>query len=214
MTFIFKKTSILKRQIDEFLDVVSESSLIFEKAINYYLIGEFAEFEKRLEAVSQNEKKADNLRISIEQNLYVKTLIPESRGDVLGLLENTDNVIDKMKETLVHFSIEKPEIDIKFKNLFNEIARASREAVDKMSSGIRAFFNDIQSVNDHIHKVNFFEREADDLSERLKREIFNTEFDLAKKIHIGFFVTNVEKVSDYAKDVSERLAIYTIKRQI
>ncbi|MBN2460952.1 MAG: DUF47 family protein [Candidatus Cloacimonetes bacterium] len=214
MVFFLKKAKQLKAQIDEFLDIISESALIFEKAIRYYLNNEREEFVQRLQKVTENERKADELRIAIERNLYINTLIPESRGDVLGILENTDNVIDKMKETLVHFSIECPEIKKEFNALFNEVANSSAQAVDMLINGVRAFFNELEAVNNHIHKVHFYEKEADKLAEKLKREIYSTDMDLSRKLHISYFVTNVEKVSDYAKDVSERLAIYTIKRQI
>ena len=214
MALFFRKIKHLEVQIDGFLNLVRESALLFERALHFYLKKEMSEFESRLKSVSENEHTADKLRIEIERNLYINTLIPDSRGDVLGILENTDNIIDKMKETLNHFSIEKPVIDDRFTDMFEEVSQASLQSVDVLISSIKAFFRDFNSVNDHIHKVHFFEKEADQAAEKLKREIYATDMSLCEKSQISRFVTNVEKVSDYAYEVSGRLAIYTIKRQI
>ena len=91
MALFFRKIKHLEVQIDGFLNLVRESALLFERAVHFYLKKEMNEFESRLKAVSDNEHKADKLRIEIERNLYINTLIPDSRGDVLGILENTDN---------------------------------------------------------------------------------------------------------------------------
>lgn len=214
MPILLKRIKIIESKIDEFLDLISDASLIFQKGIQYYLKGNKEGFENRLQSVSEYEHKADEIRIEIERNLYIHTLIPESRGDVLGIMENTDNVIDKMKETLVLFSIESPETLPEFNELFEEVTEASIQGVDFMVKAVRAFFKDLQAVNDHIHKVYFYEKEADKIAEKLKRQIFQSDVELSKKLHLTRFVTNVEKVSDYAEDVCDRLSICVIKRQI
>jgi uncharacterized protein Yka (UPF0111/DUF47 family) len=70
------------------------------------------------------------------------------------------------------------------------------------------------AVKDHIHKVNFYEAAADKIADRLKRRIFASDIELARKNQLRFFVKNVESLSDLSEDVSERLAIYTIKRSL
>ena len=52
------------------------------------------EFESRIKTVAEYEHQADDLRKHIKTSLYAHALIPESRGDVLGLLENMDNLVD------------------------------------------------------------------------------------------------------------------------
>ena len=75
-----------------FLDKLSQSALLFREAIGNYLAdGASEEFEEKLKHVNDLESKADHLRRSVETQLYAHTLIPESRGDVLGLMENLDS---------------------------------------------------------------------------------------------------------------------------
>ena len=205
---------MLEMQIDDFLNVISEAGILFKKGLIDYLKDNSVDFEKRLHAVSEHERKADELRLSIEKELYIHTLIPESRGDVLAILENTDRVIDDIKEALQVFAVERPEIPEFLDDLFIELADSSIESVESLIRSVRAFFKDIASVNDHIYKVKFYEREADKAAMSLKNDIFNAEIDLSHKIHLRFCAQQIEKISDSAEDMSERLAIYTIKRQI
>jgi uncharacterized protein len=214
MPVFMKKTKELEAQTDAFLDAISEAAITFKKGISSYLYNEDSEFRKRIQQVSDYERKADDLRMEIETSLYENTLIPESRGDVLALLESIDNVVDKMKETIIYFSIENPLIEDEFTPLFEKVAEASVKSVECLVLAVRAFFKDIRSVNNHIHKVHYYEKEADSLSEELKRAIFASEYDLAQKLHLSNFASSVEKVSDYAESVSDRLTIFVIKRRI
>ncbi len=214
MAILFKTSKMIEMQIDDFLNIISEAGILFKKGLENYLKDNTNEFEKRLNAVSEHERKADELRLNIEKQLYMHTLIPESRGDVLAILENTDRVIDDIKEALQVFAIERPEIPEKFDALIIELADSSIEAVESLIQSVRAFFKDISSVNDHIYKVKFYEREADKIALSLKNEIFKADIPLSRKMHLRFCAQQIEKISDSAEDMSERLAIYTIKRQI
>ena len=214
MAILFKTSKMIEMQIDDFLNIISEAGILFKKGLENYLNDNTSEFVKRLNAVSEHERKADELRLNIEKQLYMHTLIPESRGDVLAILENTDRVIDDTKEALQVFAIERPEIPEKFDALFIELADSSIEAVESLIQSVRAFFKDISSVNDHIYKVKFYEREADKIAMSLKNEIFKADIPLSRKMHLRFCAQQIEKISDSAEDMSERLAIYTIKRQI
>jgi hypothetical protein len=67
-------------------------------------------------------------------------------------------------------------------------------------------------VKNYLHKVYFHEKEADKISDRLKRRIFSSDLDLSRKIHLRYFALHVETISDHAEDVADRLGISTIKR--
>jgi uncharacterized protein len=215
MAVFLKISKVIENQIDEFLDMVSESGLIFKKAIYNYLKDESEEFQTRIAKVAEYERKADELRLDVEKQLYMQTLIPENRGDVLAILENTDDVVDMMKSTLQFFDVEMPDIPPKLDVLFNELTDSSIQSVEWLVRSVRAFFKDIKTVNDYLHKVAFYEKEADNVAIKLKKMIFrDCDLQLSHKIHLRYFVTNLEQISDYAESVGDRLAIYTIKRLI
>ncbi|MDD4223721.1 MAG: DUF47 family protein [Candidatus Cloacimonetes bacterium] len=214
MALVLKTTKFVESQIDTFLDVVSDSALLFQLGVEDYLLDRSGQFEERLSLIRENEKKADDLRVAIERYLYERTLIPENRGDVLAILENTDEVVDNIKDTLMQFSIELPQIPQVLDDLWMQTTRASTGAVEQLTYAVRSFFRDLSQVNNYIHKVYFFEREADQLGEKLRRLIFAQDMDLALKTHLRWFALHIEQISDYAQAVCDRLSIYTIKRQL
>lgn len=214
MSLLFRRTRALEAQIDQFLDAVSEGCLVFEKGVGDYLRHDEPSFEERRRAIGVFEGKADALRREVETRLYAESLIPDHRGDVLGLLENLDNVIDQAKQTLGQFEVERPEIPEELAPDYLALARACVQATQHLVDSCRAFFREITAVRSHIHKVYFFEKEADRLADGLKRKIFATDLELARKIHLRYFCLHVETLSDRAEGVADRLAIYTIKRTI
>lgn len=214
MALLLKTTRFVESQIDTFLDVVSDSALLFQLGMEDYLKGRAAQFEERLTAIRENEKKADDLRVGIERYLYERTLIPENRGDVLAILENTDEVVDNIKDSLMQFSIETPAIPDVLHDLWMQTTHASVGSVEQLVYAVRSFFRDLSAVNNYIHKVYFFEREADHIGEKLRRQIFALDIELAQKSHLRYFAIHIEKISDYAQAVCDRLSIYTIKRQM
>ncbi len=211
---LFKSSRVLEAQIDEFLDTVAEGGLVFLAGVKAYLEGKSSDFEAAIVKIDKLESKADKLSKDVESHLYRQSLIPEHRGDVLGLLENSDNIIDTMKMSLCQFSVEQPVIPASLNDEYLKLAEASAAAAEAVVICARAFFRDVESVKDNLYKVHHFEKEADTISDSLKRKIFASDLDLAHKIHLRYFALNVEKVSDEAEQVADRLAIYTIKRNI
>ncbi len=211
----FRRTKSLENEIDSFLDKLSESGLLFKRAVQIYLDdGCTQEFEAQLQAVNRLESEADKLRRTIETQLYAQTLIPESRGDVLGLLENLDTVLNYCEGGLWGFAIEKPDIPAEFHADFATLCEQSVLAVESIVLASRAFFRNIEAVGDHMHKVMFYEKEADKVSTKLKKAIFASDLPLAHKAHLRNFVEHIDNLADHSEDVADRLAIYTIKRTV
>ena len=210
----FRRAKVLENEIDTFLDKLSESGLLFKRAVHIYLHeGASADFDDKLQAVNRLESEADKLRRSIETQLYTQTLIPESRGDVLGLLDNLDSVLSHYEGTLWGFSIEQPDIPPEFSADFVLLCDTAVLAVESIVLASRAFFRNIEAVHDHMHKVMFYEKEADKVSTKLKRAIFGSDLPLSRKAHLRNFVEHIDNVADQSEDVADRLAIYTIKRR-
>lgn len=212
---LFGRTRNLEAQIDEFLDKISESAILFKLAVKIYLKeGANGEFGDKLAAVNSMESEADTLRRDIEKALYTYTLIPDSRGDVLGLIETLDQIMGLFEGALWAFDIEKPEIPDEFRPGFRKLTNMVVEAVDALVLGARSFFRSPHTVGDYNHKVMLYEKEADKISTRLKKQIFAADIDLAHKTHLRHFVELIDNTADWAEDVSDRLAIYAIKRTV
>ncbi len=214
MAILFQKSKDLEYQIDTFLDLINDGMLVFKSGVGSYLFKNKDDFAERIIQIDKCESTADKLRRDIESKLYNFSLIPEHRGDVLGLLETLDHVIDTAKKTLTQFDVEIPDIPEEFNEGFKLLAEASVLAAEALVFASRSFFKDINQVKDHLHKVYFYEKEADRISDKLKRRIFRSDLKQSHKMHLRYFALHVETISDRAEEVADRLSIYTIKREI
>ena len=212
---ILRKKLIIGKQIDDFLDKVSESGLMFKQGMDAYLKANKESFTRKIEEITDTEHQGDALRRSVEEQLYVKTLIPESRGDVLELLESMDSLLDRFKGVLWQFEIEQPEISPEFNEDFKELVLCVVETVEAIVRSSRAFFVYVFSVSDHIHKVSYWETQSDKISTKLQKNIFKCqELRLSQKLQLRDLVRHVDKIADRAEDVADKLSIYIIKRSL
>ena len=214
-TSLFGDTKKLEKEIDDFVDILSEVGLVFKSIIPTYLNYSANEkFEEMVDRVKEMESKADKITKEVEHTLYEETLIPDSRSDVLRLLEHLDEVIGLYQGNCYHFSIQKPNFPKEFHQDLIELTDNVVNCVESLCLTVRSFFRDIQSVRDNAHKVTFYEKESDIKFSALARKIFDSELSLDKKMHLRYFVEKIDRICDQAEDIADEIQISAIKRSI
>jgi len=212
---IFKRELGVEKQIDSFLNLVVRSGLIFSQGAEAYLKGNKTDFQRKLKEIVEVEHAGDDLRRSIQQYLYTKTLIPESRSDVLQLLENMDSLLDRFKGALWRMEIENLDIEEDFHEDFLLLIKVVVETVEAIVRAVRAFFKNISTVADHLDKVYYWETESDKISTRLQSAIFRKEeLRLSHRMLQRELARHLDKIADRAEDVADNLNIYVIKRSL
>lgn len=210
---LFHTTKEVETHFDSFLDTVSQGGMAFRSAVETYLdAAGNGDLKAKLDQLNDLEHKGDDLRRQVEHELYTLALIPDFRGDVLSLLEDLDSLLNVMEETMVSFEIERPAFPPELHADLRQLAESVSLAVESAVMASRAFLRDIQSVRDHLHKVMFYEKEADRASDKLKRAVFASSLPLAEKLHLRRFIDVIDHIADESEDVADWLAIYTIKR--
>ena len=212
---IFGQTKQLEREIDQFVDILSEVGLVFKTIIPMYLNnGATYKLDEMVKQVSEMESKADKITKEVERTLYEETLIPDSRSDVLRLLEHMDELIGMYQGNCYHFSIQKPDFPKEFHEDLKNLTETVVNCVESLCLTVRSFFRDIKSVRDNAHKVTFYEKESDKQFSTLARKIFDTDLSLDKKMHLRYFVEKIDRICDLAEDIADEVQIYAIKRAI
>ena len=164
--------------------------------------------------MSDLESRGDDLRREIQRRLYVETLIPESRGDVLDLLEHTDDILNACDGAMWQLAIEKPDLGGELKGDFANLAESVAESVEALVRALRDFFRGSESLTDDMHKVGFYESEADKMGHKLMGAIFSSDIDLSRKNQLRSVVLHIDSIADTAEDVSDMLAVFALKRAI
>lgn len=213
MIKIFKTSKNVIINIDEFFDNVELGILNFKEGVNNYLDGNISEFENNLNKIEKLEGSADAIIRKIENDFYVHSLMPNYSSDILNLLENVDEIIDKVKDTLSQFDVENPYFPEDLKNDFARLVSLSVKSAENVIPAARVYFTAPSLVKDKIQKVIFYERETDKLATKIKRRLFK-EMDylkLSEKIHLRYFTLHIEQVSDAAEVVAKMLSSLVIK---
>lgn len=192
MNSFFKKSVELNLKIENFLEIISDSSLLFDQVINDYLEGNSDKYEKKIKKIISLESEADTLEREIKIMLYKYTLVPNLRGDILSLIKDLDNISDMIEETSKDFLVQKP---IFPKLLHDEIKKMCEETVkcvDELRYATRSFFNEVHLINDHISKIKFHEHSIDEIEDDINTKIFNDNIvdHLAEKLQLKLYFKN------------------------
>ena len=214
-TSLFGETKKLEREIDEFVDILSEVGLVFKSIIPTYLSSSAnGKFDEMVEQVKLMESKADKITKEVEHTLYEETLIPDARSDVLRVLEHLDEVIGMYQGNCYHFSIQNANFTKEFHDDLIDLTETVVNCVEALCLTVRSFFRDIKSVRDNAHKVTFYEKESDIKFSSLARKIFDSNLSLDQKMHLRYFVEKIDRICDQAEDISDEIQIYAIKRSV
>ncbi len=215
---IFGKVGAIEARIDNLLDTLSRAGMSFEQIVkHYHARGVDGDFQERCARLQEEEKAGNKLSSEIGRALFTEMLIPESRGDVLSLLQSLDYLLDRYDSIAGALLVERPDVSALPEHVRQRLVELCENVVKSVESVVtacRAFFKDTSAVEDHLYKVAFYENEVDEMTRSVKREIFDSDLPLDQKLHIRFFVDMLDDLSDEAEDAAEDLAIFNIKRQL
>ncbi|MBO4571726.1 MAG: DUF47 family protein [Bacteroidales bacterium] len=214
--FSTKKTAKFVSTIDEYLNRIDNSLIIFKEGIKAYLYNDDEAFSQSLSTMASLEAESGALRREIENSLYSRGAMIRYRGDIMRLLERFDHIILIIANDLVQFEIEAPKVPQELKKEFVKLTELVTMAVEASIPGARAYFSDPNKVSETTNRVYFYEKEAVKLSQSIKRTVFHDMdgLKLSEKFHLRYFALHIEDLSAAAVKVAEQLSVMTIKRSL
>ncbi|RME19534.1 MAG: TIGR00153 family protein [Deltaproteobacteria bacterium] len=216
MPFFWKKKKSIDSMLAEYFARCDNCFELFEKAFRTFIeSGHTEAFRAAVQKTHEAESAADDMRREIELTLYGKALLPESRGDLLGLLETFDKLPNMAETVLFVVLCEELQIPEELKQDCVRLVEINiksyylvRKAVDTLLSNPRATLHATKEVD-----------ETESESDRLEREVIKKIFrrdDLSPggKMLLKELVLLIGKISDRAETAADRIGIVAIKRQI
>ncbi len=212
---LWKKRESVEQMLDRYFELCDQSFASFEKSMAIYRSnGVDDAFETAVDHTHSIESEADDIRRNIELTLYGKALLPESRGDLLGLLEAFDglpNIAETIGFVLLHQRTVMPEpLQERYHELIATNIRAyhaARRAVDALLSNPKVTLHSTKEVD-------MIESESDRIERELVRAIFDMDVGDGTKLMLKEVVLLAGEISDRAEKVADRIGIIAIKRQI
>ena len=213
--FLFKKEQQVEQLIYEYLDNLKMAQGNFQKAMDVYFEKGFHEdFDFLIEQTHRVESKADDTRYEIETMMYSKALIPESRGDILGLLEAIDRIPGLFERILYLFQTQKlPTPDFLVLDM-KELIRVSLGCCDLLVKEVEALFRRSGDIRSFVSNIDNNESQCDHIERRIITKIFDSDLEPFHKLQLKEMVIQIGEISDQADRVSRRVDIISIKRRV
>ncbi len=216
MQSVLKKSVELNSTIQAYLNLIANGLLLFEKVIGSYLSDENAVFKKTLKQIYESETKADELEEEIKTSLYRFLLLPDARADVLSLIKSLDDIIDSIEEIAKELYIQKPHFPEELNEDIQALTKQTAKTAKSLLKASSAFFNEVHLVPTYIGEVKFFEHEVDIIQDRISKEIFRGDLvpEHSEKMQLKIFIDKIAEIADEVENISAKLTIFTIKREI
>ena len=165
-------------------------------------------------AVHHQESQADDIRRQIEFMMYSKTIFPESRGDILGLVEAVDRVPNRAERVVQMMMTHHVRVPAEYAEAFVHIADLVVRCTESLLVGIHKLFTDFVEATSAVGRVDELESQCDNAEMNLIDRIFDSDLDPVQKILLRDLVVILGSVCDRAENASDRIRIIVAKRKV
>ena len=213
--FLFKKEQQLESLITQYLENLTRTQEHFVKAMDTCLDeGLCGEFAFLIEQTHKFESKADEIKEEVNVLMYSRALIPESREDIMNLIEQVE-IIPRIFELVLHLiraqKIKLPEfikLDVK------DLIRISVESCELMIKQIDLMMKNRQGIRALMATIDRNESHCDHIERSLMIKVFDSDLDKVDQLQLKELIIALGEISDQADRVSKRVNIITLKRRV
>lgn len=213
--FLFKKNKELLAKLETYLKLASNALNVFSDAIDYALkTGLDEHFEVLARKAHQEESNADDIRREIESEMYKKSLLPESREDLLEIIELIDKIPNRVDSILNMLITQNTAIFSPLEKDIRELVRLSLETFNYTVEATLDCFGSMKKIKELSRLVDNNESLGDRLERKIIRRIFEEEMDTGKKLVQKEITLELGAICDLCENVIDRIVICSIKRQV
>lgn len=214
MLFISKQKKI-ESQLADYRQSIRDCVNLFVEAVERY--GRDADrvtLQIASKRVSKAESLADDIRREIEVMMYSKSLFPESRGDILGLLETMDRIPNQAESTVQALLNQHMTIPSEYYDVILQLVHVCRRCVEAMLDASEKLFVDFTNATVAVGKIDELESQADNIEADLIERVFASNINGFEKILLQGFIKHISGISDRAENVGDRIRVTVAKRSI
>lgn len=212
----FRKQHQVQVLLFKYLEALKLTQQHFSLALETCLTDDkaFGDFGFLTNQTHRFESQADDVREEIKTLMYEKVLLPESRGDIMRLLDGMDNIPRYMEITLNMIKTQKLAIPDFIVPDIRELVHASLEAVDLMRCQVEDLFKRKGRIKELVSIIDQKESQCDKIERRLISAIFDSDLDGFLKLQLKELVVYLGDVSDHVDVISKQINIMNLKRHV
>jgi predicted phosphate transport protein (TIGR00153 family) len=214
-SFLFKKENQLDTLILQYLENLTRTQEHFVKAMETCLDeGVCGQFSFLIDQTHKFESKADEIREEVNLLMYSRALIPESREDIMNLLEHMD-VIPRIFELILHLiRTQKLKIPQFIEAETKDLIRISVESCELMIKQVELMLKNKEGIRVLLATIDHNESHCDHIERSLMIKVFDSDMETCAKLQLKELIIAMGEISDQADRVSKRVNIMTLKRRV
>ncbi len=215
LRFLFKKQRQIESLIYSYLDSLRMTQRRFSDALKLYLEPNIdGSFTFLTEQTHKFESKADDIREEISALMYGKALLPESRGDIMRLLEEIDVIPRLFEQVLYQIKTQKLVIPDFIVRDTKKLLDLSLGSCDLMLQQVESLFKKGKGIRALVSTIDLNESECDHIQRRIITRVFDSDLDPFQKLQLKDMIACMGEISDQADRVSKRVNIISMKRRV
>ena len=215
LEFFFKKERQLESLIYSYLENLGKIQNHFVKAMKTCLKdGTCDDFHFLMDQTHKYESRADDLRDEINELMYSRALIPESREDIMALLERVDEIPRSFEHVLNIILTEKIALPDFLVLDIQELIRISIESCDLMAKQIDVMIKKREGIRTLMSTIDQNESHCDHIERRIIVKLFESDLEPFLKMQLKELVIVLGEISDQVDRVSKRVNIMAMKRRV
>ncbi|MBF8435453.1 DUF47 family protein [Halanaerobiaceae bacterium Z-7014] len=209
MIKLFKESDKLEVNLVDLTELVGKCMANSLEALFLYLEeGESHEVKVLIDTVHEYESKADKLRREIITSILDGRLMPNTRSDILNLVESIDDIADFSEDIIDEIIF----LRLKFTYLDLDRARQMQELLleqfEKLIDGLKLLFIEMNQALVYARQLEEIESKLDDIEEEMIREIGqNQELDAAEKLSHRNLIKNISDLADIIEKVGDVMEV-------
>ncbi|MHC4874578.1 MAG: DUF47 domain-containing protein, partial [Planctomycetota bacterium] len=146
---------------------------------------------------------------------YEKSLIPESRGDILGMLEILDRIPNKAESILYMIQTQFLNTPEEIKGKIRQLINTNIDAFTELMKAVRQLFVDGSGLQTYTDNIDKEESSSDHLEREIIRTIFSTDSIAPdQKILLKELIIELGSISDKCENTADAITIIAVKRII
>ena len=213
--FAFEVNKKLYARIKDYLDVAEQTIELYRDSMEHYLRNHIdTHLEMMVQKTHEVESHADDIKQEIEQSLYQKSLLPDTRQDIFRLLDSIDRMPNKAESILRRIYTQNICLPKQFEAKVWELVQLGADTFKVVRKAVIDSLEKMERTQKLVMVIDSNESVGDALEQRIIYEIFRSEVEPADRILLRDLVLEIGHILDLAESLSDIITILTIKRQV
>lgn len=211
----FKTQNWVEKKIDEYCQKSEECVQLGIQVLSGCIgINECDKWKEKTYEVHKAESKADDLRREIEYFIFERSLFPESRGDILALLEILDRIPNQAQQTVKMIVEQQIFIPESLRDEIKSISSITEKCIGITIQGVKMLFSNFREVLEILGQIDALESEVDKIQSDAIIKVFQSDIEPFRKILLRDLINSISEVTNHAEKAGDFMRIMIVKRMM